>query len=80
MMRDYVVTTRDGEKFRMSMDTEQSAAPVHFCAGMYDLEPGDIGAEWEPTPFQTADAGHDVLTMARLVARRYNYRAVRRIA
>ena len=59
-MTIYTVKLSDGSKFRMSADMVQAAASISV-----DFHDDD---EWQNTPYQTADAGHDATLAAELVA------------
>lgn len=60
-MNTYRAITNDGDSFEMQVDLVQASAPIY--ARWND------GA-WQSTPYQTADAAHDLDRAAYLVASR----------
>jgi hypothetical protein len=63
-MTDYRVTLSDGQTFLMSADMIQASASI--SANFHYASDGDYA--WQSTPYQTADACHDIDRAAGLVA------------
>lgn len=61
----YTVTLRDGQTFTMLANLTAAAAPIKAC-----FHPGEDD-DGQPTPYQTADAGHSAMQAARLVAEHF---------
>lgn len=60
----YRVTLTDGQIFHMQADMVQAAAPIKAC--FHDV---NSDADWQSTPYQTADARHRETAAAELVAK-----------
>lgn len=60
-MKTYRVKMSNGEEFLMTADMVQAAAGIH--TNWTGEEDG-----WAPTPYQTADARHDIRRAAKLAS------------
>ena len=59
----HTVTLKDGSTFLMHFDGAKASAPI--TANFHD---GEANEDWQGTPYQTANAGHDEHRAAELVA------------
>lgn len=65
-MNTYKVTLEDGQVFMMSGNFAEASAGI--CVNFHD--PSDDN-DWQPTPYQTADARHSEFQAAELLAKHY---------
>lgn len=59
----HIVELTDGQAFAMDADMSDASAPI--SANFHDAK---SDSDWQPTPYQTADARHDIERAAQLVA------------
>jgi hypothetical protein len=62
----YLVELTDGQTFRFSADLVQAAAGISV-----NFHDPDDANDWQPTPYQTADARHSAWQAALLLAEHY---------
>lgn len=59
----YKVTLVDGQQFRMTCNMVEASAGIRV-----NFHDPDTDSDWQPLPYQTADAGHGVTRAAELAA------------
>lgn len=62
-MATYKVTLKDGQKFVFSANLVEASAPISV-----NFHDSDDDNDWQPTPYQTADARHSPRRAAKLLA------------
>lgn len=63
-MAMYKVTLTDGQQFRMACNMAAASAGIRV-----NFHDPDTDSDWQPLPYQTADARHDPVRAAELAAR-----------